>query len=87
MTVVGCKGGFEAVCKQLDGLALCAGRAGADSMITPREVIREYITVLDVMLQNPQADYYEIVGARPQLVSDASKEQEEDRFTLKDFEI
>ncbi len=68
-------------------LALCAGRAGADSMITPREVIREYITVLDVMLQNPQADYYEIVGARPQLVSDASKEQEEDRFTLKDFEI
>ena len=39
------------------------------------------------MLQNPQADYYEIVGARPQLVSDASKEQEEDRFTLKDFEI
>ena len=56
-------------------------------MITPREVIREYITVLDVMLQNPQADYYEIVGARPQLVSDASKEQEEDRFTLKDFEI
>ena len=68
-------------------LALCAGRAGADSMITPREVILEYITVLDVMLQNPQADYYEIVGARPQLVSDASKEQEEDRFTLKDFEI
>ena len=56
-------------------------------MITPREVIREYITVLDVMLQNPQADYYEIVGTRPQLVSDASKEQEEDRFTLKDFEI
>ena len=42
---------------------------------------------VNVMLQNPQADYYEIVGARPQLVSDASKEQEEDRFTLKDFEI
>ena len=44
-------------------LTLCLDRAGANEMITPREIIREYIGVLDVMLQNPQANYYEIVGA------------------------
>lgn len=44
-------------------LTLCLDRAGANEMITPREIIREYITVLDVMLQNPDADYYKIVGA------------------------
>jgi hypothetical protein len=44
-------------------LTLCLDRAGANELITPREIIREYITVLDVMLQNPNADYYKIVGA------------------------
>ena len=44
-------------------LTLCLERAGANELITPREIIREYITVLDVMLQNPEADYYKIVGA------------------------
>ena len=46
-------------------LTLCLDRAGADSMITPREIIREYITVLDVMLQYPDKNYFEIVGAAP----------------------
>ena len=44
-------------------LTLCLDRTGANELITPREIIREYITVLDVMLQNPAADYYKIVGA------------------------
>lgn len=46
-------------------LTLCLDRAGSDSMITPREITREYITVLDVMLQHPDKSYEEIVGSAP----------------------
>lgn len=68
-------------------LSLCLERAGADSLITPREIIREFITVLDVMLQNPDADYYKIVGARPALTSDAAAKEGEDVLRIEDFDI
>ena len=32
------------------------GRIGADSSITPREVIRDYIELLDIVYQNPETD-------------------------------
>lgn len=41
---------------------ICLERAGADTMITPREIIREYITVLDIMLQNPHVSFMSIIG-------------------------
>ena len=41
---------------------LCSDRAGADTLITPREIIREYISLLDVMMQNPSVDFSSIVG-------------------------
>ncbi len=37
-------------------LELCLKRAGADVMITPREIIRDYITLLNILMQNPEAD-------------------------------
>ncbi len=43
---------------------ICSERAGADTMITPREIIREYIALLDLMLQNPEVEFSEIVGDR-----------------------
>ena len=33
----------------------CLERAGADTMITPREIIRDYLSVLNILLQNPDA--------------------------------
>ncbi|MBR4626332.1 MAG: ATP-binding protein [Ruminococcus sp.] len=38
------------------------GRIGADSHITPREVIRDFISVLDIAFQNPQSSFAEIIG-------------------------
>ncbi len=37
-------------------------RAGADSMITPREIIRDYMTVLNIMMQNEGVDFNEVLG-------------------------
>lgn len=39
------------------------GRIGADAHITPREVIRDFIEVLDIVYQNPQVKVRELLGS------------------------
>ena len=39
-------------------------KAGADLMITPREMIRDYMTVLNIILQNPTVDFNTIVKSQ-----------------------
>ena len=39
------------------------GRVGADSRLTPREVIRDFIELLDIMYQNPQASVVELLAS------------------------
>ncbi len=39
-------------------------RAGAEEMITPREIIRDFVTLLDLMMQNPAYSFDDIVTAR-----------------------
>ncbi len=46
---------------QISFLRLCLSRAGADSMITPREMLRDYMTVLNILMQNPNAVFSEVV--------------------------
>ena len=36
-------------------------RAGASEMVTPREIIRDYLMLLDLMFQNPDSDFAEIL--------------------------
>ena len=43
----------------------CLARAGADTMITPREMLRDYMTVLNILMQNPKADLQKILGEMP----------------------
>ncbi len=49
--------------EQISFLNLCLSRAGADSMITPREMLRDYMTLLNILMQNPKATFAEIVGS------------------------
>ncbi len=44
-------------------LSICLARAGADSMITPREMLRDYMTVLNIMMQNENVSLADIVGS------------------------
>ena len=44
-------------------LGICLDRAGANSMITPREMLRDYMTVLNILMQNPTASFSDIVGS------------------------
>ncbi len=54
---------------QLAFLELCRSRAGADSLITPREMLRDYMTVLDILMQNPEADFERVVGQSVKLTT------------------
>ena len=49
--------------QQVAFLNLCLSRAGADSMITPREMLRDYMTVLNILMQNPEATFEQVVGS------------------------
>lgn len=44
-------------------LDICLSRAGADSMITPREMLRDYMTVLNILMQNDNVRFDDIVGS------------------------
>ena len=61
-----------------DFLALCLSRAGADSMITPREIIRDYITVLNILLQNSDVTFDEVVKKVAPATSSSPEAQKND---------
>ncbi len=45
-----------------DFLTQSMTREGAESMITPREIIRDYVTLLDLCFSNPDRTFDEILG-------------------------
>lgn len=59
-------------------LQLCLTRAGADSMITPREMLRDYMTVLHILMQNEQATFDEVIGTAVTLKTEAQEQEEQE---------
>lgn len=80
-------------------LQICLGRAGADSLVTPREMLRDYMTVLNILMQNPTATFEDVVGSAVTLKTEADREEEEEKnaqaqpdatrkeFTIDDIEF
>ncbi|MBE6702672.1 MAG: biotin carboxylase [Ruminococcaceae bacterium] len=72
-------------------LTLALSRAGANSMITPREILRDYLTVLNILMQNEQADFDGIVArvsAESEVVEhvkDSETGEEKKDFSLEDI--
>ena len=71
----------------VDFIEIEFGRIGADSHITPREVIRDFIEVLDIVYQNPEIKVRQLLGSddfrfsKNSVLSDA-KETEFAEFEL-----
>lgn len=59
-------------------LQICLSRAGADSMITPREMLRDYMTVLNILMQNPSATFRDVVGSAVTLRTEQGDPDEAD---------
>ena len=45
----------------LNFLKIYMSRVGAGALVTPREIIRDLLTVLDILYQNPEADFNNII--------------------------
>ncbi|MBE6638336.1 MAG: biotin carboxylase [Ruminococcaceae bacterium] len=64
-------------------LAFSNERAGADSMITPREITREYLGILDVLLQNPSVTFDDLIAPAVERLKGADS----DEWAIEEFEI
>ncbi|MBE6602427.1 MAG: biotin carboxylase [Ruminococcaceae bacterium] len=83
--------------QMVEFLRICLGRAGADSMITPREMLRDYMTVLNILMQNPEASFEEVVGSAVTLKTEQELLEEREaaekptddthRFTIDEIEF
>ncbi|MBE6619930.1 MAG: biotin carboxylase [Ruminococcaceae bacterium] len=58
-------------------LQLCLSRAGADSMITPREMLRDYMTVLHILMQNEGVSFEEVLGSAVTLKTERQEREEQ----------
>ena len=79
--------GYERVITQEDMVAFIKlefGRIGSGSHITPREVIRDFIELLDIVYQNPHINISEFIMSE-NMPSTTSQESTEDEFA--EFEI
>lgn len=68
--------------EQVKFLNICLGRAGADTMITPREMLRDYMTVLNILMQNEDAVFEDVV--RSAIDTDLQGDGEESKETAKE---
>jgi len=66
-------------------------------MITPREMLRDYMTVLNILMQNPDASFEQVVGSAVTLKTEADAQEDETvpleeisaqkKFTIDDIEF
>ena len=76
-------------------LQICLARAGADSMITPREMLRDYMTVLNILMQNPDAAFEDVIGSAVTLKTDndidtpteETSKQDKQQFSIDEIDI
>lgn len=74
-------------------LELSLARTGADEMITPREMLRDYMTVLNILMQNEQVTFEQVIAKAFTSMPDVSSEQDtkgvaqKTTFTAEDIEF
>jgi hypothetical protein len=79
--------------QMVEFLKISLSRAGADNMITPREILRDYMTVLNILLQNENASFEDIVykddkkEAEPQEEPEQNIKPAKNNFSLNDIEF
>ncbi|MBR6411095.1 MAG: ATP-binding protein [Clostridia bacterium] len=57
-------------------LNVCLERAGANMLITPREILRDYLTILNLLMQNPDSTYESIAASAIHLTPAPNAEAE-----------
>lgn len=71
-----------------DFLTSSLNRAGADTLITPREIIRDYMSMLNILYQNPSLTPSEIIRSQTEKSPEAESKTEgkaKSSYTLNDI--
>ena len=71
----------------VDFIQIEFSRIGADTHITPREVIRDFIQVLDIVYQNPRVKVRELLGSDRFTFAQNAVEEEETSPNFAEFEL
>ena len=71
----------------VDFIRIEFGRIGADSHITPREVIRDFIEVLDIIYQHPEVKVAELLGSEQFDYARNTVEEEETQEEFAEFTL
>ncbi len=74
---------------QVAFVKICLERAGANILITPREMLRDYMTVLNILMQNPSVSFSDIVGTTVTLKTEEASDgnSKSGEFDLEDIEF
>ena len=62
-------------------------RVGANTNITPREVIRDFIELLDILYQNPNKKFADIIGDEKFEFAQGDETEKEEMTEFEDFEV
>ncbi len=66
-------------------LKVAFGKMGADEMITPREITRDFLNILDIMFTDGDASFYDLIG-KSEFVTE-SKDEDDDFFNLDEINL
>ena len=66
--------------EKLEFLKIYSERMGADSLLTPREVIRDYLSVLNILMQNPDASFADLMKNEMSKVTEGDNDEGKDEF-------
>ncbi len=67
-------------------LKVAFNKMGANEMITPREVTRDFLNVLDILFTNPEENFYNLIG-KTEFVSEKKEDEDDDFFNLDEITL
>ena len=73
-------------------LEISLSRAGAEQLITPREMLRDYMTVLNILMQNENVTFEQVIskafaGSEEHSANDPISPKQTDNFSAEDIEF
>ncbi|MDR9854950.1 ATP-binding protein [Paenibacillus sp. VCA1] len=68
-------------------MEMAVGRLGADELLTPREVVRDFMDLLHTLHQNPEVSFGQLLGERMAEPAAAGREQDDLDDFLAEFEL
>ena len=68
-------------------MAASLDRAGAEELITPRELIRNFLSLLAILRDNPEVDFSVLMGENPPMFDGIDADDDDSDEAVFDFQL